>query len=351
MACFNCEVIPQKLEKIGYLYLWAPLGHTGLKIRKFLDDYQFSYQMTKDCLRVALPDTSGDHFFQNLMSRISLQEATDTKVLRLDQEKEPSFEDFSKVTTLNQLSAFYQSHWLIDLLAEDRLKCVFQPIYSKENLVTPWAAECLLRGIDENNQEIGAGPLFQAAEDSNLMFQLDLKARLKAVETFGPLHLPLNLFINFCPTAIYDPKFCLKSTISKIQGYNINPSSIVFEVTESQKHTDLDHLLSIMSFYRAAGFKVALDDVGAGYSGINILTVLKPDIVKLDIEMIRDVESDPSKATFVQKIIEACQGLNAKVLAEGIETAAAADWCLQKQCGLLSRLLFQQTCCDTGSEN
>ncbi len=65
------------------------------------------------------------------------------------------------------------------------------------------------------------------------MFQLDLKARLKAVETFGPLRLPLNLFINFCPTAIYDPKFCLKSTISKIQEYDINPSSIVFEVTES----------------------------------------------------------------------------------------------------------------------
>ncbi|MGI4850357.1 MAG: EAL domain-containing protein [Janthinobacterium lividum] len=67
------------------------------------------------------------------------------------------------------------------------------------------------------------------------------------------------------------------------------------------------------------------------YSGINILTVLKPDIVKLDIEMIRDVDRDNSKAMFVQKIIEACHSLNAKVLAEGIETANVAQWCLQNK--------------------
>ncbi len=119
--------------------------------------------MTKDCIRVALPEISGDHFFQNLMSKISLQEAADTKVLRLEQEKEPSFEDFSKVTTLQQLSAFYQSHWLIDLLEEDRLKCVFQPIYSKENLTTPWAAECLLRGIDKDNQGIWSRTPFSSS--------------------------------------------------------------------------------------------------------------------------------------------------------------------------------------------
>ncbi|MGI4852064.1 MAG: EAL domain-containing protein [Janthinobacterium lividum] len=265
MACLNCEAIPQKLHNTGCLYIWAPLGHTSLKIRKYLDDMHFSYKLNKDCLQVVLALTSEDDFFKNIMAVINVQEAADTKVLYLEDLKEPSFEDFSKVTTLQQLSSFYQSHWLVDILEQDRLKCVFQPIFSKENLKTPWATESLLRGIDENKQEIGAGPLFQAAESSNLMFQLDLKARLKAVETFGSAHLPLNLFINFCPTAIYDPTFCLKSTIAKIKEYNINPSSIVFEVTESQKHTDLDHLMKIMNYYRAAGFKVALDDVGAGY--------------------------------------------------------------------------------------
>ncbi len=100
--------------------------------------------------------------------------------------------------------------------------------------------------------------------------------------------------------------------------------------------------MNIINFYRSAGFKVALNDVGAGYRGINILTVLKPDIVKLDIEMIRDVDTDLSKATFVQKIIEACQGLNAKVLAEGIETATAAEWCIQNNVDFYQGFYFSK---------
>jgi EAL domain-containing protein (putative c-di-GMP-specific phosphodiesterase class I) len=98
---------------------------------------------------------------------------------------------------------------------------------------------------------------------------------------------------------------------------------------------DPGYLLEILRQYRQAGFRVALDDLGSGFSSLNLLHALRPDFVKLDMALVRDVDSDPFKATLASKIIEAARDLNMGVVAEGIETEAEFRWMRENGATLL----------------
>ena len=86
------------------------------------------------------------------------------------------------------------------------------------------------------------------------------------------------------------------------------------------------HLLNILDQYRGAGFRVALDDVGSGYSSLVLIGDIRPDFVKLDKELTSDAVSDPFRAVIAEKLIEAARRTGMGVVAEGIATAAAAQW-------------------------
>ena len=116
------------------------------------------------------------------------------------------------------------------------------------------------------------------------------------------------------------------STLNAIRAAGLRPDRVVFEVTEADRITDLKHLKSVLDFYRDAGFKVALDDLGSGYSSLNLVHQLRPDIVKLDMELVRDVHKDEYKAIIAQKILELTQHLGITTVAEGVETREELAW-------------------------
>ena len=103
-------------------------------------------------------------------------------------------------------------------------------------------------------------------------------------------------------------------------------SQVVFEITESERLPAVKHLQRIVQFYREEGFQVALDDVGAGYSSLNVLVQLKPDFVKLDMGLVRDVDRDPAKAIVARKLIETVKELELATIAEGIERVEELEW-------------------------
>jgi EAL domain-containing protein (putative c-di-GMP-specific phosphodiesterase class I) len=121
-------------------------------------------------------------------------------------------------------------------------------------------------------------------------------------------------------TAICDPSYCLRITVSACENAGLQPSSIVFEVTETDLVTDVRHLRGILAFYRKAGFRVALDDLGAGYAGLNLLKDLEPDIIKIDRHLITDIDTDTFKQNIVEHLISLAHKQQIKVVAEGIET-------------------------------
>jgi len=213
--------------------------------------------------------------------------------------------------------------WLFDVLHRDNSLTVhLQPLASfpPGNL---YGYECLLRGVATDGSLISPGKLMDAARriDGGL-FQLDQRARVSAVQTAGRLELrDVQIFINFAPTAIYDPNHCLQSTMKAIADARLEPNRVTFEVVETEHVADRDHLSRVLNFYRERGFKIALDDVGAGYSSLLALAELRPDYIKIDGELVRRAAASRLEAKIVHDLADAASQNGIIAIAEGIETA------------------------------
>jgi diguanylate cyclase (GGDEF)-like protein len=170
------------------------------------------------------------------------------------------------------------------------------------------------------------GAILELAAEAGLLPQVDRVARLTTIAQARHHQLIGQIFINFAPTALYDPVSCLRSTVEAIDQAGISHERIVFEVVESDNPQDLDHLKTVLKFYREAGFLIALDDLGSGYSGLNLLHQLRPDFVKLDMGLIRDVHQDLYKASITEKLLEIAHKLNIQTVAEGIECVDELNW-------------------------
>ncbi len=111
-----------------------------------------------------------------------------------------------------------------------------------------------------------------------------------------------------------------------IESSGLSPDQMVFEVTESEEIKDSKHLRNTLGFYRESGFRIALDDLGSGYGSLNPLGALRPDFVKLDMGLVRQVDRNPYHAVIASKLLELAKDLGVAVVAEGIETEEQCRW-------------------------
>lgn len=326
--CTRCETLPCVVQGTGRLYLWFPMGHSLNKLMGYMQSSKFAYQLLEDeqCLIVNLNKNEIADAAIKLEAVLTSKELQDTRVLFMAGVKEPQLRDFSRITKLSEFVNLSQSGWLLKMLADERFTNHFQPIVCAKDTSQIFAQEALLRGIDENGSLIAPSPMLSVAREANLLFQLDRAARLTAIREAVRVKLTNRIFINFTPTAIYDPAFCLRSTVSAVKQAGIAHENVVFEVTESERAEDVNHLKNILRFYRDAGFLIALDDLGAGYSSLNLIHQLRPDFIKLDMELVRNVHQDPYKAVITEKILDIAQSLNIKTIAEGVECQEELHW-------------------------
>ncbi|BAE49719.1 EAL domain [Paramagnetospirillum magneticum AMB-1] len=159
--------------------------------------------------------------------------------------------------------------------------------------------------------------LSQVTADNRYAF--DQACRVKAIDLAASLGLDRRLSINFLPNAVYDPKACIRATLAAADRVNFPLDLITFEITEDERITDTPHLLGIIEEYRRHGFRVALDDFGAGYAGLNVLAEMIVDVVKLDIALVRNIDHDQRRRTIALGMIKVCQELGVDVVAEGVE--------------------------------
>jgi EAL domain-containing protein (putative c-di-GMP-specific phosphodiesterase class I) len=219
-----------------------------------------------------------------------------------------------------------RDRWLVDLLREERLTVHFQPIVSTTDPTRVFAHECLLRGLEPDGRLISPAPMFRAASEAGLLFHLDRAARLRSIRAAAEHGVQSSVFINFNPSSVYDPRYCLRSTLAAVEETGLPPERVVFEVTETEEVRDTDLLYRTLKFYREAGFRIALDDLGAGYSSLSLLAELRPDFVKLDLALIREVDRDPYRARVAAKLLELARSLEVASVAEGIERPEQLDW-------------------------
>ncbi|ABW26951.1 EAL domain-containing protein [Acaryochloris marina] len=192
----------------------------------------------------------------------------------------------------------------------------FQPIVNLGN-GTIFAQEALVRGL---NNESAASILSQVTDQSRYRF--DQACRVRAIQLAAELGIQSMVSINFLPNAVYQPDLCIRTTIETAKQCNFPLNKILFELTEVEKVKDYAHVRAIIEHYQKLGFKTALDDFGAGYSGLNFLADFQPDFIKLDMALIRNIDQDKGRQAIVRGIIQVCRELAIEPIAEGIETEA-----------------------------
>ena len=210
----------------------------------------------------------------------------------------------------------------------------YQPIVNLTTR-TVYAHEALVRGPNGES----AYSVLSQVNDAN-RYQFDQACRVRAIRGAAELKMAELLSINFLPNAVYRPEACIRATINAAHTYNFPIEQIIFEVTEGEQIQNRKHLVNIFQEYRRLGFRTAIDDFGAGYSGLGLLAEYQPDIIKIDIDLIRDIDSSKSKQAIVKGIVKISADLNVQILAEGIETAAERDFLQSAGIDLMQGYLF-----------
>lgn len=263
---------------------------------------------------------------ETLLEELSEPEANDLRV---------TFDLTNLMTATSLTQAVHRAHtqWFEDALTEDRFTHWFQPIVNVASR-TLVGHECLIRlekpdqpGLFFNGQEI-----IDAAVTRGDLHVFDSYSRRTAIRNAAlQQRRTSRIFINFTPSSIYDPGFCMGSTLQAMEQTTLKPSDIVFEVVESERVRDPRHLRKIADYYRERGFSLALDDVGTGANSLQTLADMQPDFIKLDKSLTWNYQSEIGRKT-IRKLAELGADTGIQVIAEGVETAEMSE--VLRDCGV-----------------
>jgi EAL domain-containing protein (putative c-di-GMP-specific phosphodiesterase class I) len=194
----------------------------------------------------------------------------------------------------------------------------FQPIIDIDT-ATVYAYEALVRPTGGGS---AADVLSQINEQNRYRF--DQACRVKAIELAARLEMDAILSINFLPNAVYQAAACLQKTFEAASRAHFPVHHLMFEVTENEPARDVGHLQSIFREYKRNGMITAIDDFGAGHSGLNMLADFQPDVLKIDMALTRAIHADDVRTKIAGAIVGLCRSLEISVIAEGIETVEEA---------------------------
>lgn len=215
------------------------------------------------------------------------------------------------MTVTEQLSA------LGTILAQGSVQSLFQPIVSLSRRQI-LGFEALSRG-PSNSPLHSPINLFAVARQAGRLNELEVACREAACRRFSEQRLNGKLFLNVSPESLLEPLHEDGRTLQLLQRYGISPSEVVIELTEQTPTDDFQLLFNALHHYRAMGFSIALDDLGAGYSSLRLWSELRPDYVKIDRHFIDGIHQDALKREFVGSILQSAKASRAQVIAEGIE--------------------------------
>jgi len=271
------------------------------------------------------------------LSRTELQE-TKCRIGQLGAELSQA--DLMHTESLESVVASVGGRWLGTMIRDHRLMTYFQPIVECADPAKVFAYECLLRGLQLDGKIVSPDRLYTTARDVDQIDLLDHAAKFTHIESAARFGLRTNIFINFNPSATDDLDACLNSTLAAIERSGVPADQFVFEVVESDKIDKTEELRQILSRYRQTGFRIALDDIGSGYNSLNALTLIKPDFIKLDMQLIRGVHRDPYKSCVAAKLLEMARDLGVATVAEGVEEPAEWEWVAEHGADFAQGYLF-----------
>jgi EAL domain-containing protein (putative c-di-GMP-specific phosphodiesterase class I) len=212
---------------------------------------------------------------------------------------------------------------LLDVILRERVITAYQAIM---HIATRQVLgfEALSRGPRGSGLE-AADALFGAATDHHLVVELDRLCRRRALLSSGRIPTNAKIFVNTLPATIRDPQFRGRALIEFLDLAQVSPDRIVIEITEKLVIDNYTLFREAMAYFTDLGISFAVDDVGAGYSGLESIARLKPTFLKIDIALVRDVHISLVNREMVKAIITMGKGIGAEVIAEGIQTDGEAE--------------------------
>lgn len=231
--------------------------------------------------------------------------------------------------------------WARQALREDWLFSVFQPVMTAAT-GTIHAYEALVRARNPRTGDvIGAAQLVYASRRLNIYHQFDRMARLTAIREAAALGKPgMRYFVNFSPSAIYDPAVCLRGTLDAAREAGIPLDQLVFDLIEFDQSEGRERLYAILDYYRGKGVSVALDSLDGSLTTLQYVTELLPDYVKLDGDLTARAVTSTTGRRRLQSVIDLAKRLNIAVVAEGIETPEQARVSIESGADYLQGFLF-----------
>ncbi|WP_186446122.1 GGDEF domain-containing protein [Paenibacillus cremeus] len=208
---------------------------------------------------------------------------------------------------------------LLDILQQQAIATLFQPIVSLID-GTVFGYEALSRG-PENSELHSPLELFGRAEEVGLLYPLERLAREKAIQGSFIRKEDQLLFLNLSAHILQDPRFVPGNTLKLLEARGIAPGNVVFEITERTSIEDFGAAKRILDHYRQQGYRIAIDDAGAGYSSLQAIAELQPDFIKMDRSLIREVHLSKTKEYILETMLAFAQKLDIFIIAEGIETS------------------------------
>jgi diguanylate cyclase (GGDEF)-like protein len=208
--------------------------------------------------------------------------------------------------------------------AAGALVAVFQPIFDLRT-GNPRGFEGLVRPMPGSGF---ADPLelFSAAEAAGRTVELDLASLTTSVTAFAKLALPGSLTLNISPRTLESDQFSVHGLVKLLQRHGVEPGRIVLELTEREAVEEMDHLIRAVEACRAAGMRIAADDVGAGNAGLRLLSQLRFDIVKIDLSLVQGGAVRATSQEIVRTLKDLADRWGALVIAEGVETAEQLEF-------------------------
>ena len=197
------------------------------------------------------------------------------------------------------------------------------------------AYEALVRGA--NNES--AYQVFQQVKGADL-YRFDEACRVVAIEQASKLGLSCDLNLNFLPLSLETSDTAISSTLRAAERCGIDTDRLILEITENEAINNFSNFVSALNQHRDSGFKIAIDDFGAGYSGLNLLAEFQPDIIKIDMKLCRDIENNGPRQAIIRGIVRTCLDLGIDILAEGVETLGEFMWFREEGIDLFQGYLF-----------
>ncbi len=207
--------------------------------------------------------------------------------------------------------------WLQEVLLEDKLATLFQPVFELAGRKV-LGYEALSRGPSGTAYHMPLR-LFEIASQSDLVFELDRKCRRRALLAARDLPREALLFVNVFPSAMYDPEFQGPPLLRLLEDLGLRPERVVLEITEKYAIENYALFAEALGEFTRLGFQIAVDDVGAGYSGLEKIAHLNPRYLKLDRELIKDVDSSYIRREMARALKAFADRIGSTIIAEGIE--------------------------------